>query len=110
MTEPMALAVLMQPREGGSAGLIFAIEMIAIFAIFYWLLIRPQRQERKRHQEMVRNLKKGDEVATAGGIVGTIVHLKEDVVTIKTADNTRLVVERAKVGRLMGPRGEDQGG
>jgi preprotein translocase subunit YajC len=73
----------------------------AIFVIFYFLLIRPQRKQQKHHDEMVRSLSRGDEVITVGGIVGKIIHLSEDRVTIKTAGDTRLEIERSKVGRLV---------
>ncbi len=71
----------------------------AIFMIFYFLLIRPQRKQQKAHDEMVKSLSRGDEVVTMGGIFGRIVHLTDDRVTIKTADDTRLEIERAKIGR-----------
>ena len=77
------------------------VQLGLIFLIFYWLLIRPQRKERERHQIMIESLKKGDEVVTVGGIVGTIVHLDGDRLTIKTGENTRLVIERGKVGRSL---------
>jgi preprotein translocase subunit YajC len=74
--------------------------MLAMFvAIFYLLLIRPQRQQQKRHQQMVKDLRRGDEVATIGGIVGKIIHVKDDRLTIKTDEDTRLVIERDKVAR-----------
>lgn len=93
--------LLMAPRQNANAGLIFLMEMIAIFAIFYFLLIRPQRQEQKRHRQMVANLKKGDEVVTVGGIIGSVVHVKDDRITIRTAEDTRLVIERSKIGRVL---------
>jgi len=71
----------------------------AIFAIFYFLLIRPQRKQQKEHEEMVENLQKGDEVVTLGGIIGTIIHLDDDRFVLKTSDDTRIEVERGKVGR-----------
>ena len=95
-----SLAILAAPREGGNATLIFMMQMAAIFAIFYFLLIRPQRKEQERHRKMIAELRKGDEVVTNGGIIGTVVHVQEDRVTIKTAENTRLVVERARVARV----------
>ena len=95
------LALLMAPREGGNAGTIFLIQMIAIFAIFYFLLIRPQRKEQQRHQAMVEALKKGDEVVTAGGVIGTVVHTQDDRVTIRSGDSTRLVVEKARITRVV---------
>ena len=59
---PVILAVLAVPREGGNATLIFMMQMAAIFAIFYFLLIRPQRKEQERHRTMIEQLKKGDEM------------------------------------------------
>ncbi len=83
------------------------VQLALIFLIFYWLLIRPQRKEKERHQALIAGLKKGDEVATAGGIIGTIVHVDTDKITVKTAENTRLVLERGKVSRTLG--GETDG-
>ena len=74
----------------------------AIFLIFYFLLIRPQRKQQKSHDEMVKTLSRGDEVVTVGGIIGKIIHLTDDRITIKTAEDTRVEVERSKVGRKAG--------
>jgi preprotein translocase subunit YajC len=83
----------------------------AIFAIFYFLLIRPQQKQRKAHEERVRSLKKGDEIVTAGGIVGEVVHITaqgkdgavtmDDRITIKSGE-TRLIVERGRIARIGG--------
>lgn len=78
------------------------IPLIAFIAILYFLLIRPQRREQKRHQEMVAALKRGDRVVTLGGLVGEIQQLTDEEVTLKSGD-ARLVVERARVARLAGP-------
>ena len=91
----------MAPGEGGSPLTLF-VQLGLIFLIFYWLLIRPQRKERDRHQQMIEALKKGDDIVTAGGIVGTIVHVGEERLTVKTAENPRLTIERGKVGRRIG--------
>jgi len=95
-----ASLLLMAPREGGNSTLVFAIQMIAIFFIFYFLLIRPQKKEQDRHQSMIAALKKGDEVVTGGGIIGTVVHAEGDRITIKTAETTRIVVERGRIARV----------
>ena len=92
------------PREGGNAGIVFMVQMVLIFAIFYFLLLRPQAKERRRHEEMLTKIKKGDEIVTNGGIIGTIVHAEEDRLTIRTAESTRLVVERGRVARLLTQR------
>ena len=97
----LPLGLLMAPAEGGSPLTLF-VQLGLIFLIFYWLLIRPQRKERDRHQQMIEALKKGDEIVTAGGIVGTILHVGDEQLTVKTAENTRLTIERSKVGRQIG--------
>jgi preprotein translocase subunit YajC len=99
----------MAPADGGGGGFTGTLIMLMAFVgIFYFLLIRPQRQQQKRHQEMVQSLKRGDEVATVGGIVGRIVHVKDDRLTIKTADDTRLVIERDKVARKFVTAAEEE--
>lgn len=87
------------PREGGNGMTIFLLQAVMIIAIFYFLLIRPQRKERQRHQEMLSRLGTGDRVVTSGGIIAQIVHVSENELTIKTAENTRLVVDRGHVSR-----------
>lgn len=101
MTTTMVLTALAlgAPREGASGGMVFVIQMAAIFAIFYFLLIRPQRTAQKRHQGMLAQLKRGDDVVTEGGIVGTVVHIADEQVTVKTGD-TRIVVMRGKIARV----------
>ncbi|HMJ17617.1 MAG TPA: preprotein translocase subunit YajC [Gemmatimonadaceae bacterium] len=85
----------------------------AIFAIFYFILIRPQSTQRKKHDEMVRNLKKGDEIVTNGGLVGEVLFIKEkggedkgngmeDRVTIKSGE-TRVIIERGRIAKINRP-------
>lgn len=84
--------------------MIFLLQLVAIGFIFYFLLIRPQRKEQERHRKMIQELKKGDEVVTNGGIIGTVVHTQEDRLTIKTADDTRLVVQRGRIAQVLSDR------
>ena len=74
-------------------------QIMLMIAIFYFILIRPQQKEKKRHQEMLGKLTKGDRVMTNGGILGQIVHSTETELTIRTAENTRIVVDRGHVAR-----------
>jgi preprotein translocase subunit YajC len=105
-----------QPSPGASgAGTLFMFG--SIFAIFYFLLIRPQQKQRKQHEALIMTIKKGDQIVTAGGIVGEVIHIKEtmkdgvaapslaDHVTIKSAES-RLVVTR---GRIVSVGGEASG-
>ena len=96
----MLILNLMAAPEGGTANPAATLMMMGGFiAIFYFIFFRPQRKQQKEHQEMVKNLKRGDKVSTIGGIVGEIVHLTNDIVTIKSGD-TRVEVERSKIGKV----------
>ncbi|HEX2187601.1 MAG TPA: preprotein translocase subunit YajC [Longimicrobiaceae bacterium] len=96
------MATILLLQLGADRGSLVFIAQIALFiGIFYFLLIRPQRAEQKRHRELVASLKRGDRVATVGGIIGEIVALNEEAVTLKTG-SAQVVVERAKVARLAG--------
>jgi preprotein translocase subunit YajC len=101
----LILSLLQAQTPGGPNPFGTVFMFGAIFLIFYFLLIRPQRKQQKSHDEMVKSLSRGDEVVTIGGIIGKIVHLTDDRITIKTAEDTRLEVERSKVGRKVGGAG-----
>lgn len=68
--------------------------LIFIFVIFYFLLIRPQQKRIKAHREMTNQLKKGDSVITAGGILATVASVNEDLVKLDIADGVRIQVKR----------------
>jgi preprotein translocase subunit YajC len=92
------LALLQRPAGQGMT--IMLIYIVSFGLIAWLLLIRPQRKMQQQHQQMLAALKRGDEVMTEGGIIGTVVHITDDRVTLKTGDNTRLVVARVKVARV----------
>lgn len=71
--------------------------LILIFIIFYFLLIRPQHKKQKEHQKILSELQKGDKIITTGGIHGVIVNIKEDVLSIKVAENVKIDINRANV-------------
>ena len=92
--------------QGSGALMVVFLQIAALVGIFWFLLIRPQRKQQAEHELMLGNMKKGDEVVTAGGIIGRIVHLKEDRVTLETGES-RVVVERKKItGVLVPPAAE----
>ncbi|HSL69303.1 MAG TPA: preprotein translocase subunit YajC [Longimicrobiales bacterium] len=98
----MLIALIQDAAPVAAPRLLPNVIMIAAFiSIFYFLLLRPQRKIQQQHREMLAALKKGDEVMTDGGIIGQIVHLAEDRATIKTAENTRIVVSRTKISRVL---------
>ncbi len=93
----MAMILLQQPAPSPFTGL---LPLVAFFVIIYFLFIVPQRREQKRHREMIAALNKGDHVVTMGGLIGEIVALRDDQVTLKSGD-ARVVVERARIARLL---------
>ncbi len=97
---------LFAPSGQGGGGLsIFLIQMMAIIAIFYFLIIRPKSQQEKKHKERLAQLKKGDKVVTVGGVIGEIVHIKDNQLTIRSGES-RLVVQRERIADLV--TGESQ--
>jgi len=73
------------------------VMMLSIFVIFYFLLIRPQQRKAKDHRQFLENLKRGDRVITAGGIVGEIITISDQVLTVEISDKVRVEVGRAYV-------------
>ncbi len=94
-------ALLVQSGPAGTNPLSTVMLFGGLFAIFYFLLIRPQKKQQKAHDQMVKSLTKGDEIVTVGGVIGNVIHLTEDRITIKTAGDTRLEIDRAKIGRRL---------
>ncbi len=70
------------------------VPLLVIFAIFYFLMIRPQQKQQKKHREMLSALKKGDRVVTRGGMMGTIHAVDETTITLEVADNIRVRFSR----------------
>jgi preprotein translocase subunit YajC len=85
-------------------GLGFFIPILIMFAILYFLMIRPQMRRAKETKAMIEALQKGDEVVTSGGLVGRITKLGEQYVTLEIAPNTEIVVQRSAV-QLPLPKG-----
>lgn len=84
--------------QGGQGGGFSAIiPLLLMFAIFYFLLIRPQQKKAKEHRELVNNLKKGDRVITSGGIHGRITSLDDTTVTVEIADKVKVKVLRGNI-------------
>jgi preprotein translocase subunit YajC len=87
---------------GGGMGQILILVVFVV--VFYFLLIRPQQKRAKEHQAMLAKLGVGDEVVTAGGIVGKIHEISDTFVTLEIADNVRIKVQRSQVTSLV-PKG-----
>jgi preprotein translocase subunit YajC len=87
---------------GGFFGQInILIPFIAMFAIFYFLLIRPQQKKQRELRQMLQNLKRGDRVLTSGGIYGTIVRIRNDIVHLEIADQVRIRVNKNSISDVV---------
>ncbi len=86
-----------QAAPGGDPGFIGFLPIVLMFVLLYFLMIRPQMKRAKEQKAMIEALQKGDEVVTAGGIVGKITKLTDQYVTVEVAPNTELVVQRSAV-------------
>ena len=103
--------MLISPAYAQAAGaatqsdtLLTFLPMIAIFVVFYFLLIRPQQKKQKEARAMLDALEKGNEVVTAGGVLGRIVKIDEQYVTVEVAQNVQMVVQRGAISQLL-PKG-----
>jgi preprotein translocase subunit YajC len=118
MTTPQGLPLpLLLAQAGGAAAgsgsfMPIVVQFVLIIGIIYFIMIRPQQRQRKKHEELLGALKRGDEIVTAGGIVGEVIHIREmggedgktradDRITIKSGES-RIVVERGRIARING--------
>lgn len=89
---------------GGASNMSQMLIMVALFGAFYFMLIRPQQKKAKEHREMVAKLGAGDEVVTAGGIVGRIATAGETYVSVEVSSGTVIQVQRYQIVQLL-PKG-----
>ena len=93
-------------QEAGARGLgsLDILILVGFVAIFYFLLWRPQSKRRKEHQALMASLSKGDEVVTAGGIIGQVTKVEDDFVMLRVAGNLELRLQKSAVGSTL-PKG-----
>ncbi|HLX80255.1 MAG TPA: preprotein translocase subunit YajC [Burkholderiales bacterium] len=92
------------PSIGGDSGLMGFLPIILMFALLYFLMIRPQMKRAKEQKAMIDALQKGDEVVAVGGLVGKIVDLTDQYATLEIASETKILVQRPAVQLLL-PKG-----
>jgi preprotein translocase subunit YajC len=86
---------------GGNAMLTQLVFFAAIFAIFYFLLIRPQQRQRREREALLRAVKRGDRIVTTSGMHGTVTGLDDATVTVRVADQVKLTFDRSAIGRVV---------
>ena len=92
--------------QGGGSMMVQLAFFAAIFAIFYFLLIRPQQKTKRDRETMLSAVKPGDRVVMSSGLHGTVVKLTDHGVTVKVADQVRLEFDRSAIGRIVPAQGE----
>ena len=95
---------------GSNSQMISLLYVIGLFALLYFLMIRPQQQRQKKHQAMVSNLKPDEKVITIGGIYGTIVKIKDDSVILRIADNVRIEMQKSAISQVTSNKEEEEKG
>lgn len=85
--------------DAGRGLMVFLFQMVAILGIFYFLVLRPRSQQEKRHKERLQQLKRGDEVVTVGGVIGEVVHIRDDRITVRSGE-ARLVIQRDRIAEV----------
>ncbi len=88
----------------GDAGLLNLLFLGGFVLIFYFLLIRPQNKRRKEHQALVTSLARGDEIVTAGGIVGSILKVEDDFVKVQVGEGVEMRIQKSAIGATL-PKG-----
>lgn len=100
----VAWAMAPGPAGGGGGGsqlMPTLVMFAAMFAIFYFLMIRPQQRQKQERERMLRTVKRGDRVVTTSGIYGTVTNLSDTTVTLRVADQVKLEFERGSIGRVV---------
>jgi preprotein translocase subunit YajC len=100
--KPAVLFLLFAPAGGQADGKVmgaFVVQMVLIIGIVYFLLIRPKVQQEKKHRDRLAQLKTRDEILTMGGIIGEVIHIKDDRVTIRSGES-RLVIQRDRIAEI----------
>lgn len=104
--------IAFQAAQRPAGDLSFFIPMIAIFAIFYLLLIRPQQRRQKEHEKLLKEIERGDQVVTAGGLHGKVTGVTDDVLTVEIAalkgERVRVKVARSRIENVTKPKGGEE--
>ena len=105
----LAYAMGPSPAGGNGGGIMSVLPlMIGMFAIMYFLIIRPQQKQKRDREALLSAVKKGDRVVMSSGLYGTVVGLSEHTVTVKVAEQVKMEFERSAIGRIVPAAGEKE--
>lgn len=100
------IALLQASGNSALANFLGVVPILAIALVFYFLVIAPANRQRKKTEQMLSSLKKGDRIVTNGGIYGTIQGVEADVVYLKIAENVKVKVARSAIASIQAGEGE----
>lgn|SRR5574341_566299 len=98
-TAPLSLLLFTPSGQGGPGMSMFLIQIALFIGIFYFLIIRPQKRQRQQHENLLKSLQRGDKILTSSGIVGEVVHIKDDEVTIRSGE-AKFVIMRNGIASI----------
>lgn len=96
---PLSLLLFTPSGQGGPGLSAFLIQIALFIGIFYFLLIRPQRRQQQQHKQLLASLQRGDRIVTSSGIVGEVVHIKDEEITIRSGE-AKFVILRSGVASI----------
>ena len=99
ITAPQFLLLFAPSGQGGPGLTAFLIQIALFIGIFYFLLIRPQKRQREQHEHLLKSLQRGDKIVTSSGIVGEVVHIKDDEITIRSGE-AKFVIMRSGIANI----------
>ncbi len=102
----LILAMAPQGQQGGGGMISTLIMFAAIFAIFYFMIIRPQQKKAKERQKLLDSLQKGDKVITTGGIHGAIAGIDDKTVLLDVGNNVKIKIDRSAIGQVVQNKGK----
>jgi preprotein translocase subunit YajC len=105
ITAVLALAPSPQPGQQAQSPITMLVPMVLLFVIFYFVLIRPQQKKAKQQAEMLKTVKSGDKIVTTAGIIATVVTVKEDSISIRSAD-AKMEITKGAIAEIRERSGE----
>jgi preprotein translocase subunit YajC len=99
-----------QPKTPEGSGMQFMLMIVIFFGIFYFIALRPRQKEQKKREQLLKSIKKYDKVMTIGGIIGSVMEIRDDEVILKVDDNTntRIKFSRSAVQRVLNSADADK--
>ena len=90
------------PTDQAANPLMQFVPLLLVFAIFYFLVMKPEKDKQKQRKEMLKNVQKNDNIITSGGLHGTIVNVKDTTVVVRVDDNVKIEVDREAIATIKG--------